>query len=146
MIVSSNLSSPLKEYTLMGGVTVQDKTDGLAKVIFSEFHSQICQMPTYKITIDDKPLVYYPYFYSYKMHELLFSNSIKITLEKIEDLIHITEEDPTGTSEVYVNSEIHDNNITRTVTIIQPSKSLSSYYGLIALSAIAIVLFVRALK
>jgi hypothetical protein len=135
MNVSNSLipSKSVNEYQLKGGVTILDKTDGLARVIFSEHYSSVTKKPTYQVFINDKALLYYPNFYS---------------LENMNGLVQITEEDSTNTVRIFVDPEIGKNGMTRKVYFNSPSKTKDKIqYGIMTVGIVTIVLwYMRGLK
>ena len=90
----------INEYQLSGGATIRDKTNGLAKVIFSERETLQYGYSCYNIYIGDKKVLYPT------AENLIFGKSVLIKLKLKNDLVKITEIDNEETKTViYANTE-----------------------------------------
>lgn len=94
------LQTEIIEYTLARGATIQDKTNGLARVVFSESetlqHGQSC----YNVYVRNKKVLYPT------LGNLIFGSSVLIKLKLKNDLIKITEIDSEQTKTVmYANTK-----------------------------------------
>lgn len=94
----------INEYTLYRGrVTVQDKTDGIAKVVFATEYEHN-EQPIYKITMNDKKLVFPTYSDPSSAPDFLTIGSVKINFEKENGFITIRELGPENIETIlYVN-------------------------------------------
>lgn len=92
-----NSCTQINEYKFEGGVTILDKTNDIAKVVF------LSNEPTYGILINDKNLIVPTSNLETNIINLIFFNSIKITFEKENDFIKITEMDVDSETEFYVD-------------------------------------------
>ncbi len=86
-------------YELKGGVKIVDKTNGIAKVVFSDEEAKEFSQPCYNVFVNSKKVL------APTSANLLFGNSEKITLKFHENLIKITEFDGTNKTTVYANQK-----------------------------------------
>ncbi len=98
-----NSALPINEYTLEGGVTIRDKTNGIGKAIFSSELTNLYRRPTYKILINNKQLISPTCSNPSSNLYLIFAGSLKITFKHKNELIKITEVDAKSKTILYVD-------------------------------------------
>lgn len=86
---------PANIYTLEGGATVCDKTKGIGKAVFSQILTEKKKKSTYQVLINGKKLVF-----PASEIGLVFVRSQKITIERENEFIKITEEDAKATTTI----------------------------------------------
>jgi len=95
--------TPVNEYGLEGGLTVRDKTDGIAKVSLDREMTETHSKPVYRLTIHNKKLIL-PIASHPSDGEFLLANSRKITIKALESLFKISEVDAKGKNVFYVDT------------------------------------------
>ncbi len=102
---TTSSQSTINEYKLEGGLTVRDKTHGIACVRFSEEQTRRQQCAAYEIFINGKKIIF-PTCSEPSASRVFFNGSLKITLKVKDDgLVKISEVDATGKTAYYVNTK-----------------------------------------
>lgn len=100
----SRTTAPEKvTHLLEGGVTISDRTNGIATATFSKEHSKK-NHPVYSVSIQNKKLIS-PTFLNVAKEQFYFSNSIKIQLKKENGFIRIKERDTQAILTLYVDPD-----------------------------------------
>jgi hypothetical protein len=97
---------PKNEYTLEGGVTVCDRTNGIGKVIFSLAATEKYKASAYEIFINGKKLILPTCSNPTSEAKLLFVGSLKITFKPKKEFIKICEVDEFNKTVYYVDPSI----------------------------------------
>lgn len=93
----------INEYSLKGGVTIRDKTNGIAKAIFSEELAKLYQKPAYQIFINNKKIIFPTFSNPLTDPDLTFTSSLRITFKLQDAFIKIIEVDETSKNVFYVD-------------------------------------------
>lgn len=94
------------EYQLKGEVTIRDKTNGMAKVIFSEELTKQYKKSAFEVFINNKKLIFPAFSNPSSAPRIFFTDSLTITLKLKDGFVKISEVDEKSAKTVfYVNTE-----------------------------------------
>jgi len=137
-ILPVSSTSHLDTYQIDGGATIRDKTQGVAKAVFSANYAAEHQAPAYLIYVNEKKIIWPQAPNVKKQSDLVLLNSVTITFNKIDNnVFKISELDETDKHVIYVDtSRCIDNEaycfyefIPKQLTLEESSLKVAEFFG-----------------